>query len=125
MVVKKEQGQLPGQVFFVVAAEQKDLLAVPNGYLTVVWRTVESLSTPATQGIDKTSARQSEGSLRPARELADLFDYGSREWLGYGVLLFTLASLLLLATRPWPLAPRGGREQTEPLAERTGRRPVL
>jgi hypothetical protein len=102
MVVRKEQGSLPGQGFLSVATEKKDLVGAPDGYLNVVWRKVDALSTPATQGVEETSKRQSEGALRPAKEIADLFQYGRREVLGYGVLLFVLASLLLLASRPWP-----------------------
>ena len=101
MVVQKDQGSLPGQVFLSVATEKKDLVGVPDGYLNVAWLKVESLSTPATQGIDESSRRQSEGALRPPGQLSDLFHYGRRELLGYGALLFTLAGLLLLVSRPW------------------------
>jgi hypothetical protein len=100
MVVRRDQGALPGQVFLSVAAEKKDLVGVPDGYINLVWPQVGSLATPATHGIDETSTRQSEGALRPAHSLADLFQYGRRELLGYAVLVLTLAALLLLVRRP-------------------------
>jgi hypothetical protein len=102
MVVQKEQGSLPGQVFLSVATEHKDLVGVPDGYLNVIWREVAELSTPATQGIDLHTSRESHGAQRPADNLGQLVQYGRRELLGYGVLVFLLAALLLLVMRPWP-----------------------
>jgi hypothetical protein len=107
MVVKKEQGRLPGQVFLSVGTEKKNVPGVPDGYLSVVWREVADLSTPSTQGIDETFVRQGEGALRPA-EMAQLLQYGRRELVGYGALLFVVAASLLLAMRPRPVASRAG-----------------
>jgi hypothetical protein len=109
MVVKRDQGDLPGQVFLSVATEKKDLESVPDRYLNVVWQRVDTLSTPATHDIDHASTRQSEGALRPAHNAADLFTYGRRELLGYAVLVFVLAALLLLVRQPWPLDPHNAR----------------
>jgi hypothetical protein len=105
MVVKRDQGTLPGQVFLSVASEKKNLVSVPDGYLNIIWLQATSLATPATHGIDEASGRQSAGALRPAHSVTDLFQYGRRELLGYAVLVITLAGLLLLARRPWPTGP--------------------
>jgi hypothetical protein len=104
MVVKKDQGDLPGQVFLSVGTERKNVLGAPNGYVNVVWREVGELSTPTTQGVDLTSRRESAGGLQPA-SLGEIFQFGRRELMGYGALLFVVAASLLLALRPWP--PRG------------------
>jgi hypothetical protein len=102
MVVKKEQGSLPGQVFLSVATEKMDLVGVPDGYLNLAWRNLDSLTTPTTEGIDEASTRQSDGALRPPKDITALSQYGRRELVGYGVLLAVVAGLLLLAIRPWP-----------------------
>ena len=106
MVVQKEQGSLPGQVFLSVATEHKDLVGVPDGYLNVIWREVTALSTPTTQGIDLHTRRESSGAQRPAEDLGQLVQFGRREVLGYGVLVFLLAALLFLVIRPWPTIRR-------------------
>lgn len=106
MVVRNDQGQLPGQVLLTVATEARDLPGVPDGYLTVAWREVAELTTPATQGIDLHQVRESGGARWPATSLGDLAQIGRREALGYGVLLFAVAATLLLALRPWPVRPR-------------------
>ena len=101
MVVRKEQGSLPGQVFLSVATDAKDLVGAPDGYLSVAWKQVGALSTTATQGIDRHTQREAHGNLRPAG-LGELLLYGRREIVGYGGLLFVVAGLLLLVGRPWP-----------------------
>jgi hypothetical protein len=108
MVVKKDQGSLPGQVFLSVGTERKNVLGAPDGYLNVIWREVQQLSTPATQGIDLTARRESAGGLQPAN-FDELFQFGRRELLGYGALLFVVAASLLLALRPWPLRGAAAR----------------
>ena len=102
MVVKKEQGSLPGQVFLSVGTERKDLVGVPDGYVNVIWPTVGTLSTASTQGIALAPERQSEAGLRPAKDVEHLVRFGRRELLGSAVILFTVAALLLLVTHPWP-----------------------
>jgi hypothetical protein len=102
MVVKKEQGSLPGQVFLSVATERKDLVGVPDGYISVIWSKADALSTTATQGIARAHERQSAAALRPARDVGHLVLFGRRELLGSAVILFTVAALLLLVTHPWP-----------------------
>lgn len=102
MVVKEEQGDLPGQVFLSVGTERKDLLGAPDGYLNLVWREVGELSTPTTQGIDLTTRRESDGGLQAA-SLEEIFQFGLRELVGYGALLFVVAASLLLALHPLPL----------------------
>lgn len=102
MVVRKEQGSLPGQVFLSVATERKDLVGVPDGYVNVVWPTVDALSTASTQGIALAPERQSAAGLRPAGDVEQLIRFGRREVLGSGVILFAVAALLLLVTHPWP-----------------------
>jgi hypothetical protein len=101
MVVRKEQGALPGQAFLSVATEARDVVGAPDGYLNVVWKQVGALSTTATQGIDTHTLRETAGNLRPAG-LAEQLHYGRREVVGCGVLLFIVAGLLLLTARPWP-----------------------
>jgi hypothetical protein len=113
MVVQKEQGSLPGQVFLSVATERKDLVGVPDGYLNVIWREVAELSTPATQGVDLHTRRESDGARGPAETLGQLVQFGRRELLGYGVLVFVLAGLLFLVLRPWPTIRRAEREPTQ------------
>ena len=104
MVVRQEQGSLPGQVFLSIATEHRDLAGVPDGYLNIIWPQAVELSTPATQGINLYQARESDGGRLPAESLGQVAQIGRRELLGYGVLLFVIAATLFLAMRPWPLA---------------------
>jgi hypothetical protein len=113
MAVQKEQGNLPGQVYLSVATEHKDLVSAPDGYLNVIWREVAELSTPATQGIDLHTRRESNGARGPAETLGQLVQFGRRELLGYGVLVFVLAGLLFLVIRPWPTITRVEPEPTQ------------
>ncbi|MBI3968070.1 MAG: hypothetical protein HY329_20725 [Chloroflexi bacterium] len=106
MVVRKDQGQLPGQVFLSVATEKKDLPGTPDGYLNVIWRKVDTLSTPATQGIDLASERQSGAGRLPATDLGQLAQFGRREVVGYGTLAFLIAGLLLLTITSKPVVDR-------------------
>ena len=114
MVVKKEQGSLPGQVFLSVGTEEKDLVGVPDGYINVVWRKVDGLSTASTQGVAMAHERQSEAGLRPADDLEHLVRFGRREVLGSAAILLTVAALALLAIYPWPAHPRAVTEQRRP-----------
>jgi hypothetical protein len=99
MVVKKDQGTLPGQVFLSVAAEEKNLVGVPDGYLNVVWKSAGDVVTAATHGSDLHTLRETAGNRAPA-DFLHLLNVGWREAFGWGGLLALVAGTLLLALRP-------------------------
>ena len=111
MVVQKDQGSLPGQVFLTVGTEERDVVGTPDGYLSVVWHQADHLATPNTQGIDRTHDRQGSGGLRLAAALGHLWQLGRREILGLGATLFTVVGLLFLAFNPWPTWPSSRRKE--------------
>jgi hypothetical protein len=120
MVVKKEQGNLPGQVFLSVATEKKDLVGVPDGYINVIWRKVNALSTASTQGVAMAHERQSGAGLRPAEDLGHVVRFGRREVLGSAVILFAVAGLTLLAIHPWPARLRSVKAENGATASEGG-----
>ena len=109
MVVKKDQGSLPGQVFLSVATEEQNLAGVPDGYVNVVWKTADRVVTAATRGADLHTLRETAGNRAPA-DVAHLLNVGWRELFGWGGLLALVAGTLLLALRPgtarWPGRPQ-------------------
>ena len=99
MVVKRDQGSLPGQVFLSVATDEKNLTGVPDGYLNVVWKTAGEVVTAATHGSDLHTLRETAGNRAPA-DFAHLLNVGWREAFGWGGLIVIVAGSLLLALRP-------------------------
>jgi hypothetical protein len=92
-VMVMEDGPMPG-IALEVAAETKSLLGAPDGYLHVLWPTVEEIAVPA-------EARR------------------NREWLGWGVLVALNAALgwfALSAQRRGEARTRNrwGRDHGEP-----------